>query len=98
MEFAVKTGIFSANSNQSTIDHITVEKLSNQRMPIPPKRDQQEIVNRLLKMFNEVNSSISTIDNLLSKLSEMRKSIITAEITSQIDVSEAKHGDKIGFT
>jgi|AntRauMinimDraft_4_1070384.scaffolds.fasta_scaffold02567_2 type I restriction enzyme S subunit len=92
MEFAVKTGIFSANSNQSTIDHITVEKLSNQKMPIPPKRDQQEIVNRLSKMSTEVNSSISTINNLLSKLSEMRESVITAEITNQIDVSEAKHG------
>jgi len=90
MEFAVKTGIFAADSNQSTIDHITLEKLSNQVMPIPPKSEQEAIVGRLSKMSDDVIESISTIDQLLSKLSEMRRSIITNYVTGQIDMSEAQ--------
>lgn len=87
MEFAVKTGIFSAESNQSTIDHITVEKLSNQIMPIPPKEEQQDIVARLNRVSDETDDLISTIDDLTSRLLERREAVITKGITGQIDVT-----------
>jgi type I restriction enzyme S subunit len=87
MEFAVKTGIFGADSNQSTIDHITVEKLSNQIMPIPPKKEQKEIVDRISRVSENVNESVSSINDLLSKLCEMRNSVITNYITGQVDMS-----------
>lgn len=49
MEFAKKAGILSAGANRSTIEHLTTEKLKQQRITIPSPSEQTKIADFLDK-------------------------------------------------
>lgn len=90
MEFAVKAGLFSSRANQSTIEHVTVEKLSDQKMPIPPREQQEKIAKKLSESVENIEKSIDSVKKLQEVLEEKRKALITAAVTGQIDVSDVK--------
>jgi type I restriction enzyme S subunit len=90
MEFAVKSGLFSSRANQSTIEHVTVEKLSGQKIPIPPKEQQERISKSLSESIQNINDSLATVRKLRGILKEKRQALITAAVTGQIDMSKEK--------
>ncbi|WP_342766105.1 restriction endonuclease subunit S [Halorubrum sp. SD626R] len=90
MEFAVKKDIFSSKTNQSTIEHVTVEKLSNQEIPVPPYEQQKEIVSRLSNTVEKIESAKANLDRIETLLEEKRQALITAAVTGQIDMSKEK--------
>lgn len=98
MEFAVKAGLFSSRANQSTIEHVTVEKLSDQKMPIPPREQQEKIAKKLSESVDNIEKSIYSVKKLQEVLKEKRKALITAAVTGQIDVSDVKNEAKVSPT
>lgn len=86
MWFATKEGIFVANGNQTTIDHLTAEAFKAYRFAFPSLQEQELIA---IKLRNEKERSgkleglvIASID----RLREYRAALITAAVTGQIDV------------
>lgn len=65
------------------------DRLENLKVPIPPKSDQE----RLLEMINEELDRMASLENklhsTLSLLREKEESIITASITGQSEISRA---------
>ncbi|MBX0296995.1 restriction endonuclease subunit S [Haloarcula nitratireducens] len=94
MEFAVKEGLFSSRANQSTIEHVTVEKLSNQKIPVPPLSEQEEIVQELSECIGEIESSLEDLNKIQDLLKEKRQALITKAVTDQIDLSDWQPPDK----
>jgi type I restriction enzyme S subunit len=90
MEFAVKEGLFSSRANQNTIEHVTVEKLSNQKIPVPPNDEQEEIVQELSESTDKIESALECLEGLRALLKEKRQALITAAVTGQIDVAETR--------
>jgi type I restriction enzyme S subunit len=87
MEFAVKEGLFSSRANQSTIEHVTVEKLSNQKIPVPPAEEQRKIAQELSKSMEKIESILDSLDSVKELLEEKRQALIKAAVTGQIDVT-----------
>lgn len=88
MEFAVKEGLFSSRANQNTIEHVTVEKLSNQKIPLPPSKEQKEIAQRLSESTDKIESTLDSLERLEILLEEKYQTLITAAVTGQIDITE----------
>jgi type I restriction enzyme S subunit len=88
MEFAVKQNLFSSKANQSTIEHVTVEKLSNQEIPVPPYEQQREITESLSDTMGKIESAEGDLDSILNLLEEKREALIAAAVTGQIDMSD----------
>jgi len=87
MWFATKHGIFVANGNQTTIDHLTAEALRRYKFSFPPLDEQLEISSflrqerdRTARLHNEILISVD-------RLQEYRSALITAAVTGQIDVT-----------
>ncbi|WP_339798106.1 restriction endonuclease subunit S [uncultured Hyphomonas sp.] len=94
MWFATKHGIFVANGNQTTIDHLTAEALYRFRFVFPPINEQFEISSFLAEERNKTRSTTQKINASVQRLGEYRAALITAAVTGQIDTTEyARKGD-----
>lgn len=76
MEFAKKAGILSAGANRSTIEHLTGEKLKQQRIPIPSPSEQTEIANFL----DENRESTDQLRSMYSKILDRAHEQIDSKI------------------
>lgn len=85
MKFAAESGLFSSDANQSTIEHLTVEKLTNQKIPIPPADVQEAIVDFLDDKRDNIEELISSCGRLLETLEERRKQIIQNTVTKGLE-------------
>jgi len=57
---------------------------------LPPLDEQQEIVERLIKINEDYDNLISNINSQIEKLKEYRQSIISEAVTGKIDVRDWK--------
>lgn len=87
MEFAANNGVFTAYSDKSTIEHLTAEKLRKQHMPIPPKEEQDHIVDELDTRLQKIENLKDEIEEEIAYLQEKRRALITKATTGQIDLS-----------
>ena len=87
MWFATKAGVFIANGNQTTIDHLTAEALRRYRFAFPPIREQLSIAEHLRAMRNRHGRLIENVETSIKRLQEFRSTLITAAVTGQIDVT-----------
>lgn len=71
MEFAKKAGILSAGANRSTIEHLTGEKLKQQRIPVPTPSEQTEIADFLDKIRERTDQLRSKYSQLLEYAREL---------------------------
>lgn len=85
MKFAAESGLFSSDANQSTIEHLTVEKLTNQKIPIPPAETQKAIVDFLDNQREDIENLLHSCEQLLDALKERRKQIIQSTVTQGVD-------------
>ena len=86
MEAVVRLGIFAAEGNQSTIQHLTAEKLRVFRFPSPPYAEQSRIVANILSKTAKINSLHIATGQTIMFLHERRTALISAAVTGQIHV------------
>jgi type I restriction enzyme S subunit len=69
---AAQRGVFAAESNPNTIDHLTAEKLRKHRFAFPPVQEQQAIAAFLDGQTARIDSLIAKKERLISLLEEKR--------------------------
>lgn len=89
LRVAVGLSVFASEFGQSTISHLTGEQLRSARIPIPPAAVQA-------RLCDQVDSGLALIDAVqlglrgsIDLLGELKRSLITAAVTGEFDVSSA---------
>jgi len=85
MAAAAGRGAFHADGNQSTIIHLTGEKLRRQRFPFPPSATQQRIADFLDRKTGVIDDLIEKKERLVALLREKRQALITQAVTKGLD-------------
>ncbi len=93
ISFATKEGLFTANGNQTTIDHLTAEAFKRYVFPFPPFSEQQEIAAKLADATQVHERLRDNILQSINRLREYRSALITAAVTGQIDVATWRKRD-----
>jgi type I restriction enzyme S subunit len=85
MEMATNNGVFIADGNQTTIEHLTAERLRHYEFAFPPK-EEQEVIAMALRLDLDDIGRISTVTmDSLKTLEEYRAALVTAAVTGQIE-------------
>jgi type I restriction enzyme, S subunit len=85
---AAKADAFN-DGHQSTIAHLTGDKLRAHRFPFPPVTEQQFLVGFLDAALNEVDQAVAAALREISLLREYRTRLIADVVTGKADVREA---------
>jgi len=85
---AAKRNVFAVEGNQSTIVHLTAEKLRVHRFPFPPLEEQRRIVEYLDDRRDQAASVRSRLQHQIPLLQERRQALITAAVTGQLEILE----------
>ena len=85
MMWAANTGVFNEEGN-STIAHLTAEKLRRYRFPQPPLAEQAAIVEQLGIATEQIRRLLDKAESAITRLTEYRSALITAATTGKIDV------------
>lgn len=93
MEFGKKSGVFSAGTNQSTIEHLTAEKLQRQTIPIPPADEQRRIADFLDRERERISQLKSKYQELLHLISELIDVTIKNAVTGKTRESATRESD-----
>lgn len=88
MYWAAHQAIFSVEGNQSTIVHLTGEKLRKYRFPKPPQAEQEAIVAFLDHATEKIDKLIEKAKQSIELMKERRSALIAAAVTGKIDVRE----------
>lgn len=86
---AANQRVFVAEGNQSTIVHLTAEKLRKHRFGFPPPPEQQAIAAYLDHETAKLDALIAKVREHIEKLREYRLALISAAVTGKIDVRRA---------
>jgi type I restriction enzyme S subunit len=86
MEMATQVGVFVAEGNQTTIDHLTAEQLRATRVAFPPPLEQKAIAEYLQRETANLLALIEEIASAIALLQERRSALISATVTGKIDV------------
>lgn len=86
MEMATQIGVFIAQGNQTTIDHLTAEQFRATKFAFPPAEEQLQIAGALREATKKSTALIRTAKNAAALLSERRAALISAAVTGKIDV------------
>jgi len=84
---AAKRNVFAVEGNQSTIVHLTAEKLRVHRFPFPPLEEQEHIVEYLDGRNDKISLLRSALQRQLALLEERSQGLITAAVTGQLSIS-----------
>lgn len=83
---AAKLNVFTVEGNQSTIVHLTGEKLREHRFPWPPLDEQDRIVSLIDAERGRVNEAVKRLEGQILLLSERRQALITSVVTGAVPV------------
>jgi type I restriction enzyme S subunit len=75
-------------SDKATIGHFTYQKFSNLKIPFPPKKEQDEIVNYIRAKTDKIDKISNSLSNQINKMKEYRQSLISEAVTGKIDCRE----------
>jgi len=79
---------FESDGVGSTKGAITCEQISNMRVPIPPREEQNAIVVHLSHVTSELDHLALEATTAIELLRERRTALISAAVTGQIDVRQ----------
>lgn len=82
-------GIFKADGSESTIAHLTAEKLRRHRFPFPPSLEQRSIAETLDRELERREIVAATAGAHIALLREYRTRLISDVVTGKLDVREA---------
>ena len=85
---AAKSGAFE-DGHESTIAHLTGDKLRAHRLPFPGKSEQLEIVSYLDTVSAAIDSAMTKARHEINLLREYRTRLIADVVTGKLDVREA---------
>ena len=71
--------------------------IGNLRIPLPSIKEQEEIVEYLIKLKNNMDDLIFDISTQIQKLKEYRQSLISEAVTGKIDVREFQKKNEVIF-
>jgi type I restriction enzyme S subunit len=60
---------------------------------LPPKKEQQEIVNKLKDEMERIDALINDLEKSIELLKEKRQSIITKAVTGQVDLGDSEENE-----
>ena len=89
MRIAAGLGVFEAESNESTISHLTCEKLRSSRFTFPPLEEQIKISRSLDERLKEEENTVRRLGHEISLLHEYRTRLIADVVAGKLDVREA---------
>lgn len=90
---------FKSKSKQSTnLASISVTDIKETPVILPPEKERKRILSKVENTKSTVKSSTQYAKSMIDSLEEMRKSIITAAVTGQIDVSDVENEAKASHT
>lgn len=89
---AATAGLFVAESNPNTIDHLTAEKLKKHRFPFPSGDEQRKLIVELDRETGGIDTVIFKIREQIAKLQEYRTALISSAVTGKIDVRGSAEG------
>jgi type I restriction enzyme S subunit len=81
--------VFAIEGNQSTIVHLTGEKLREHRFPFPPLDEQAHIVIALDAQRDGLCGMMKRVRRQVSLLKEHRQALITAAVTGELGIPGA---------
>jgi type I restriction enzyme S subunit len=84
-------------SKGSTFEAVTVTDVQNLLIILPPKNEQDAIVNFLDQKTAEIDSLVTETKNQIEKLKEYRQSLISEAVTGKIDVREFQNKNEVIF-
>lgn len=84
---AASMGVFVAEGNPNTFDHLTAEKLRCHRFPFPPSNEQRAIVTELDTRLQTISRLEDTTKRQIYVLLERRQALVTAAVTGKIGVA-----------
>ena len=82
-------GLFKADGSESTIAHLTAEKLRRLRVPFPPVHEQKAIVRQLDRELEQRETVAAAAHSEINLLREYRTRLISDVVTGKLDVREA---------
>ena len=85
---AAKLNVFAVEGNQSTIVHLTGEKLREHRFPWPPLDEQDRIVALIDAERMQVGQAEKLLEMQVLLLSERHRALITSVVTGEMPVPE----------
>jgi type I restriction enzyme S subunit len=85
---ATKLGAFN-DGHESTIAHLTGDKIRAHKFAYPSKDEQASIVTYLDKKINEIDLAIVSCESEITLLTEYRTRLIADVVTGKLDVREA---------
>ena len=83
---AAKLNVFAVEGNQSTIVHLTGEKLREHRFPWPPLDEQDRIVSLIDAERGRINQAVKQLEMQILLLAERRQALITSVVIGEIPV------------
>lgn len=86
---ASKRGVFVAEGNPNTIDHLTAVQLRHHRFSFPPLREQREIASFLDREMETLDALVTKKERLIELLQEKRAALITRTVTKGLDPNVA---------
>lgn len=94
MWFATKAGVFVANGNQTTIDHLTAEAFRRYHFAFPPIEEQHRIASSLRAKRTQDMTLSEVVVKSIERLRDFKVALITAAVTGQIQAADwAKRGE-----
>jgi type I restriction enzyme S subunit len=81
-------GHFGRVASGTTISNLSLGSIRNTPVPLPPLREQKEIVSFLREKASEFDRLISATDSAVDLLQEQRSALISAAVTGKIDVRD----------
>ena len=76
----------SADTKQSTVTNLHLEKIANFYFPVPPMEDQEKISSHIEKVTKKYDRLVTEAESAVSLLRERRAALISAAVTGKIDV------------
>jgi type I restriction enzyme S subunit len=73
----------------ATVRTIGMPDVRSLATPIPPLREQEEIVAFVLKSRSDIDVLVASVRDAIDRLEELRTALIAAAVTGKIDVREA---------
>ena len=88
--FLIKYDLINAFLAQGATNQIEIQSLSlkNFKLPIPPKKEQEEIVAYIEKETNKIDRTIELYKRQIELIKEYRTSLIASAVTGKIDVRD----------
>jgi type I restriction enzyme S subunit len=83
MRYAKRTGVFTNFTSQTSIAHLTQEKLAEVKMFVPSNEEQ----NRIIKCFNSIDLRINTEIKKLEKLQDQKSGLMHDLLTGEVEVT-----------